>query len=72
MLFRSEEHIDRWCKKWNQPYGETLSLEQGWGLAKAWYSDDRRESGWRRKTLDEAEAIFADLGLTSSFWDLPR
>ena len=47
-------------------------MEQGWRLAQAWYSEDRRESDWRRKTLDEVKTIFAKLGLISSFWRLPR
>jgi hypothetical protein len=50
LLFRSEEHIDRWCAMWGQPRGGTLSLEQGWKLANAWYGDDRRDPDWRRKT----------------------
>src|SRR5438067_496243 len=42
LLFRSEEHIDRWCEMWGQPRGGTLSLDQGWKLATAWYGQDRR------------------------------
>lgn len=70
LLFRSEEHADRWCRRWGQPRGEVLSSEQIWGLAKMWYREDRRESGWRRKTPQEAQQIFADLGLVSDFWQL--
>ena len=70
LLFRSEEHIDRWCHDWNQPHGATLTLQQGWSLAQLWYGPDRRDPNWRRFTLDEAHAIFASLGLTSPFWNL--
>ena len=70
LLFRSEEHVDNWCSQWNQPKGEIFSLAQGWGMAQAWYSQDRRESDWRRRTAAEAEAIFNSLGLTSPFWKL--
>ncbi len=38
-------------------------------MAKAWY-EDRLEPDWRRKTSEEAEAIFAQLGLRSPFWRL--
>lgn len=69
LLFRSEEHVRAWCAVRNQPWGSTLTLEQGWGLAKAWYSADRRDPDWRRKTADEAQEIFAGLGLTSPFWN---
>lgn len=70
LLFRSEEHVDRWCKLWGQPRGITFSAEQAWQLAKEWYGADRREPAWRRKTVDEAEAIFAQLGFASDFWRL--
>jgi hypothetical protein len=70
LLFRSEEHIDRWCELWSQPRGGTLTPQTAWRLAYAWYSPDRREPGWRRKTLDEVEALFAELGMTEPFWRL--
>lgn len=70
MLFRSEEHIHRWRRAWNQPIGGLLSPEQAWELARAWYSQDRREHAWRRKTKAESQEIFNRLGLSSPFWQL--
>ena len=70
LFFRSEEHVDRWCAAWRFDRGAVLSLEQGWKLAQAWYSPDRRDPSWRRRTLEETEALFVDLGLTSEFWSL--
>lgn len=70
LLFRSEEHVDRWCEQWKLARGAQLSLEQGWRLAQAWYGPDRREPNWRRKTVEETEAVLAELGLTSAFWSL--
>ena len=70
LLFRSEEHIGTWCEQWRQPRGGILSLDQTWKLAKAWYGPDRRELEWRRRTVDEAEALFAELGMTGPFWSL--
>lgn len=70
LLFRSEEHVARWCADWGQPRGATLTPEQGWQLAQAWYGPDRRAPTWRRKTVDEAEQLFAALGLTAPFWRL--
>ena len=46
-----------------------MSPDQCWWLAQAWYADKLRPD-WRRKTLDEAEAVLADIGLTGSFWRL--
>ena len=70
LLFRSEEHIQRWSSRWRQPPGGILTLPQVWGLAKAWYQEDSRPDSWRRKTKDEAQALFNELGLTSEFWRL--
>jgi len=70
LLFRSEEHVDRWCQQWKLQHGAMLSLEQAWRLAQAWYGADRREPTWRRKTIEETEALLAELGLTSPFWNL--
>jgi hypothetical protein len=69
LIFRSEEHIERWCTAWRLPRGATLTVEQTWKLADAWYRD-RLSSHWRRRTVDEAHALFSSLGLTSDFWQL--
>jgi hypothetical protein len=69
LLFRSEEHVNRWCRQWNQPLGAVLTLEQGWGLAQGWYGD-RLDLGWRPKSETEIEAAFAELGLRGDFWRL--
>jgi hypothetical protein len=69
LLFRAEEHIDRWCSQWNQPRGATLSIQQAWELARAWYGNKMRRD-WRRATLEETEALLARIGLTGPFWSL--
>ncbi len=69
LLFRSEEHIDRWCAFRGLPRGGIMSVEQCWQLARAWYGD-KLSPDWRRKTLDEAEATLAAIGLTDPFWNL--
>jgi hypothetical protein len=70
LLFRSEEHVDRWCGQWGIGRGALLSPQTAWELARAWYGPDRRNPAWRRRTLEETEALFADLGLTGDFWTL--
>ena len=52
------------------PKGAILSLEQCWQLAQAFYGLDKRAPEWRRKTVDEIEALFTEMGFTSSFWHL--
>lgn len=70
LLFRSEEHVDRWCRQWKLARGAVLSIEQAWQLARGWYEPDRRDPAWRRKTVDETEAFLSQLGLTGPFWNL--
>jgi hypothetical protein len=69
LLFRSEEHIDRWTETRKAPRGATLSMQQLWGLASVWYHD-RLSPSWRRRTAEEAEEVFESLGLTGDFWTL--
>ena len=69
LLFRGDEHIERWRRQWNQPRGGTLTLDQAWRLAGAWYGH-KMDADWRRATLDETEHLLAALGLTGTFWNL--
>jgi hypothetical protein len=69
LLFRSEEHVDRWCEARGIGRGYVLSLEQCRRLGRMWYAD-RLSPQWRRRTPDEAEAVFEELGLTGPFWTL--
>jgi hypothetical protein len=69
LLFRSEEQVDRWCRAWSLPRGAILSPTTCWELAHEWYQD-RRDRKWRRRTMDEAHAVFRQLGLTGDFWKL--
>jgi len=69
-IFRSEEHVDRWCRQWNRKRGGTMTLDQQWRLARAWHGDDRRAPEWRRKSVEEAEKVFAEVGLREDFWRL--
>ncbi len=70
LLFRSEEHVGRWRGAWGLHDGESFSTELCWRLARSWFDQNRGDPSWRRRTPAEAEAVFASLGLTSSFWRL--
>ena len=69
LLFRSEGHARSWRDAQGFPDATTISVETGWRLARAWYTRKLRPD-WRRHTLEEAEALFAELGLTGDFWRL--
>jgi hypothetical protein len=69
LAFRSEAHVDRWCSERGVAKGAVFPLETLRRLARVWYAD-RMEPGWRRRTPDEAQGVFAELGLTGAFWRL--
>jgi len=69
LLFRSEQHVDRWCAQWNRPRGGTLSQAQGWKLAQLWYGD-RLSPQWRPLSAESAESVFREVGLVGEFWKL--
>jgi hypothetical protein len=69
LLFRDEEHVDRWCRERGIDRGGVLGLDQLGHLAVAWYAD-RLSPAWRRQTPDEAKATFEGIGLTGPFWTL--
>jgi hypothetical protein len=69
LAFRSEEHVERWCRQRRIGKGAVFSLERACGLARSWYGD-KLSPEWRRATPVEAEQRFAELGLTGDFWRL--
>jgi len=69
-LFRSEEHVDKWCRDWRFERGAIVRLGQCWRLAEAYYAPDRRDPNWRRLTAAESQQLFEKLGLTGAFWRL--
>jgi hypothetical protein len=69
LAFRSEAHVDRWCEQVDLEPGASFPLATAWRLGDAWYRD-RMSPAWRRRTPEEAEALFAELGLEGPFWRL--
>ena len=46
-----------------------MTIGQAWDLSQRWYGN-RLDADFRRPTVDEAQAIFAAVGLTGVFWNL--
>jgi hypothetical protein len=69
LLFRDEEHVDRWSAARDLPRGATITPEQAWQLAHGWYKD-KVKPDWRRHTVEETEALLSSVGLTSAFWNV--
>jgi hypothetical protein len=65
LLFRAEEHVERSGKV----RGASMTPVQMWLLADIWYHD-RADPSWRRRSVEEAEAVFAEIGLSGEFWRL--
>ena len=68
LLFRSEEHVERWLA--GRTPGATISVGALCDLAHAWWGD-RLDPDWRPHTREQNQAILDRLGLTGDFWALP-
>jgi Alkylmercury lyase len=64
------EHVAAWAAEAGERVGAVVGLDTMWRLGKVWYGD-RLHDDHRRRTPEEAAAVFAGLGLTDPFWDLP-
>lgn len=69
LVFRSGDHVERWAEARGLQPGAVFTPEQQWRLADAWYAD-RLSPEWSRRTPEEAEALFVELGLEGDFWRL--
>ena len=67
LFFQSEETLNEWLVSQKAERGAVLSIPQLWRLSKRWYQD-RMSLGYHGRTIEQVQAIFKDLGLTSEFW----
>ena len=44
-----------------------MTLPQAWALSQRWYGN-RLDPDFQRQSAQEANAIFASVGLTGAFW----
>jgi hypothetical protein len=69
VFFRSEEFLNEWLVAQKSQRGAILSIPQLWELSQRWYQD-RMSSEYRGRTIEQAQQIFKELGLTSEFWQM--
>jgi hypothetical protein len=69
LFFSSRDSIDRWCSRHHRPRGAILDMPQAIALGEAWFGD-YAFSNWRRKSPEQARAIFEKLGLDPQFWSM--
>lgn len=67
LLFRSEEHVKRWCQARGWPQRPLVTLDQIWRLAVAWYGN-RLTPESRRPMGGEVKQILDEVGLKGDFW----
>lgn len=67
LLFRSEDDLMDWCGSRGVERGATLTLAQTWDLAQRWYHN-RLDPTFHGRSIADAEAVFASLGLVGPFW----
>lgn len=67
LFFRSEESLNEWLVAQKSPRGAVLSVSQLWELSQRWYQD-RMSPQYHGRTIEQAQKIFKELGLTSEFW----
>jgi hypothetical protein len=46
-----------------------MQIETCWALGQRWYAG-RMALDWQRPGAEETQKLFADLGLTGTFWSL--
>jgi D-tyrosyl-tRNA(Tyr) deacylase len=67
LFFRSEESLNEWLVTQKSPRGAVLSISQLWELSQHWYQG-RMSPQYHGRTIEQAQEIFKELGLTSEFW----
>ena len=70
LFFRSEDHIQQWCRARGAAPNPAVRMDQLWHLAVTWYGT-RLEETSRRPAPEEMRRIFESIGLEGDFWD-PR
>jgi hypothetical protein len=69
LFFRSEEMLNEWLLSRNTGRGALFTIPQLWELSQRWYQD-RMSPEFHGRTMEQAQDIFNDMGLTDEFWQL--
>jgi len=69
LVFESNAAVDAWCMRHNMPRGDVQPLTTVWAFARAWYAR-HLDPAWTKWTSQEAQALFAQFGLTGPIWTL--
>lgn len=67
--FRDEAEVEAWCARHGQPRGAVMTMPALWSFASDWYGGYLR-TPWRKRSREEALALFERHGLSGGFWSL--
>jgi hypothetical protein len=70
LLFKDANQVAEWSVRHRIPCGDIQPVTKVLELSKRWYGEHLR-SDWTKKSIEEARAIFTDLGFTHPVWNLP-
>ncbi len=59
--------LDGWLASNHVERGAVLSIPQVWDLSRRWYGN-RMLPEYHGRTVEQVQAIFKEVGLTSEFW----
>jgi hypothetical protein len=68
--FERLEDVAAWCDRHALPRGDVVPLSRVLLLAREWYGP-YLDADWRKRTVDEAQAVFDRIGLRGTHWRLP-
>jgi hypothetical protein len=69
LIFRSEEHLERWLAGGENPTGARMTTAQQWDLARGWF-EGRDRPEWRKRSVEQAHDVFRAAGLSGEFWKI--
>ena len=69
LVFRNADDVREWSQRHGLPVGDLQPVTKVMELARRWYGDYLRPD-WRKRSTQEAGAIFRDLGFSHPVWDL--
>jgi hypothetical protein len=67
--FSNESGVDKWLQRHGGRKGQVVPINQVAHLARRWYGT-HASPDWHKWSIEEAQQIFTECGLTGDFWNL--
>jgi hypothetical protein len=69
LVFENETQVDQWTARHQIPKGDVQPIEKIWSFSKKWYGNHLHPE-WTKWSMEDAQRMFGDFGLTGHVWDL--